>query len=55
MVNLRINWTLYTGEECKAKTYCALLAQFETSPTTEGSNVYLFFGFTIVYIFTLCM
>ena len=33
MVDFRINWTFYTGEECKAKTNCALIAQFQTVPT----------------------
>ena len=58
MVNLRINWTLYTGEECKAKTNCAFIAQFQTlkkhpskNPTRGKSNVCLFVWFTIVLRF----
>ena len=43
MVNLRINWTLYTGEECKAKTnYATYGHNLETSPTEAGKMLFIF-------------
>ena len=43
MVNLRINWTLYTGEECKAKTnYATYGHNLETSPTEAGKSLFIF-------------
>ena len=38
MVDFRINWTFYTGEECKAKTNCALAAQFQTLKKHPSKN-----------------
>ena len=40
MVKFGIKWTLYTGAEYKAKTNCALIAQFETAPTSGMRKSY---------------
>ena len=52
MVNLRINWTLYTGEvrnleEIRRNTQAKTSSK---NPTRGGANVYLFFKFTIITI-----
>ena len=44
MVDFRITLTLCLGEECKAKTNCALIAQFQTSPTTRKVGAVFLLG-----------